>query len=81
MTGARGCRDDRTQHAFAAGSGWCANNCGVRNDGRIVNRTGTLVLVGPAYGKDAEDQAEIERIIARLRDDRHDRSDREPRNR
>lgn len=33
---ANGCRTTAPEHNFDPASGWCANNCGKRSDGRIV---------------------------------------------
>lgn len=30
-----------TRHRFSDVSGWCVNGCGTRDDGRIVNRSGS----------------------------------------
>ncbi|GAA1733032.1 hypothetical protein GCM10009746_14140 [Microbacterium paludicola] len=38
----RPCYPNRPGHRFEPASGWCANGCGVRDDGRVVStKTGT----------------------------------------
>ena len=43
-----GCRTNSPGHAFATDSGWCAHNCGHRDDGRILIN-GTEKHPGPDY--------------------------------
>lgn len=37
------------KHDFDYYSGWCRNGCGNRNDGRVINRGGTVLYPGPTY--------------------------------
>jgi hypothetical protein len=36
-------------HTFNRTSGWCDHGCGNRDDGRITNRTGTILNTGPTH--------------------------------
>lgn len=45
MTYAHGCRPNRT-HSFDSVSGWCRHGCGVREDARVLNRAGDVILPG-----------------------------------
>lgn len=40
---ATNCRPWAARHRFDAGSGWCGNGCGVRDDGRVIARSGTPI--------------------------------------
>ena len=45
---ANGCRTEKPGHRFDPRSGWCENECGKRDDGRIVIH-GTEKHPGPTY--------------------------------
>lgn len=36
-------------HTFDPVSGWCQHGCGVREDGRITNKSGSILNSGPTY--------------------------------
>lgn len=42
------CKPGR-RHNFDYYSGWCANGCGVREDGRTTDRSGVIRNSGPVY--------------------------------
>ena len=62
---AHGCFRGRA-HQFDEISGWCDRGCGVRDDGRVIDRAGNVVFPGPPMSPERLDahRTKITAILA-----------------